>query len=198
MITVWQIFYGLDRMKYLVTIIYYLKIDKVLMVLLGAIAQAKAKRYGKLSQQKIKFVPQGGHDFEIIGNIKNFKIHETSHLKSGTYLECSGGIQIGSYFHCGRGLTIFSTNHNWRSEKYLPYDSESIIKPVLIGDGVWVGANVTILPGVTIADAAVIAAGSVIVHDVEFGCVVGGNPAKVIARRNTISTNKLLEEKCFF
>jgi len=179
-------------------ITYILNIDKIYRLFLSAISQAKAFRYGKLSHQKINFIPQGGFDFEIMGPINNFKIHETSHIKSGTYIECSGGVEIGCYFHCGRGLTIFSSNHNWRSLTALPYDSKSILKSVKIGDAVWIGANVTILPGITIGDAAVVASGAVVVKDVEAGSVVGGNPAKIIEKRDIELMNELLSEKKFF
>jgi len=177
---------------------YIFKVDQIFSFFLSCISQAKVKRYSERYQQKIKFVPQGGFDFEISGPKNNFAIHETSHIKSGTYIECSGGVKIGKYFHCGRGLTIFSSNHNWRSKKLIPYDKVSIKKPVIIGDAVWIGANVTILPGVTINDAAVIAAGSVVVHDVGFGEVVGGNPANVIAKRNVDEAAILLKDSSFF
>ena len=50
---------------------------------------------------------------------------------------------------------------------------------VIIGKDVWVGANSTILPGVTIGDFSVVAAGSVVTKDVPCGCVVAGVPAVV-------------------
>lgn len=53
------------------------------------------------------------------------------------------------------------------------------MRPV-IGDNVEIGANVTIIGGVTIGDSAVIAAGCVVVKDVPSGSVVAGNPARVI------------------
>lgn len=55
--------------------------------------------------------------------------------------------------------------------------------PVVIGDGVWIGARAIILPGVTIGEGAVVAAGAVVVKDVEPWTVVGGNPAKFIKKR---------------
>ena len=182
----------------LVNVLYILRVDWIFSHLFSLLAQAKAKRYGVKSNQKINFIAQGGFDFEIMGDISKFKIHETSHLKSGTYIECSGGVEIGAYFHCGRGLTIFSSNHNWRSDILLPYDSKSILKEVVIGNAVWIGANVTILPGVSIGDAAVVAAGSVVVRDVAAGIVVGGNPAVQVAKRDKELTGKLLSERRFF
>ena len=53
-------------------------------------------------------------------------------------------------------------------------------KPVKIGSDVWIGGNVTILPGVTIGNNVVIAAGAVVTHDVPDNVLVGGVPAKII------------------
>ena len=51
---------------------------------------------------------------------------------------------------------------------------------ITIGDNVWFGANVTVLPGVTIGSNTVIGAGSVVTHDIPDGVVAFGNPCKVI------------------
>lgn len=53
-------------------------------------------------------------------------------------------------------------------------------KPIVIGDNVWIGANCIIMPGVSIGEGSVIAAGSVVVKDVPSLCIAGGNPAKVL------------------
>jgi maltose O-acetyltransferase len=52
--------------------------------------------------------------------------------------------------------------------------------PITIGNDVWIGGHSTILPGVTIGDGAVIAAGSVVTKDVSPRSLVAGNPAKVM------------------
>ena len=44
----------------------------------------------------LNFVARGGHDFEIMGDLSRFSIGSTSHLKSGSYIEASGGVRIGS------------------------------------------------------------------------------------------------------
>ena len=64
----------------------------------------------------------------------------------------------------------------------LPEDDADII----VQDDVWIGANVTVLKGVTIGRGAVVAAGSVLTHSVLPYLVVGGVPAKTIAKRFTI------------
>jgi acetyltransferase-like isoleucine patch superfamily enzyme len=132
----------------------------------------------------LHFVPQGGHFFEIAGDPRKFFIDATSHLKSDTFIECSGGVAIGRYFHPGRGLTIYSATHNYAGGSRIPYDDIHIPMPVTIGDFVWCGANVTILPGITVGEGAVIGAGSVIAKDVPRCAVVGGNPARVIKYRD--------------
>ena len=53
-------------------------------------------------------------------------------------------------------------------------------KPVRIKRNVWIGANATILPGVTIGENAVVGAGSVVTKDVPDNAVVAGNPARLI------------------
>ena len=51
-------------------------------------------------------------------------------------------------------------------------------KPVRIGNDVWIGGNVTILPGVTIGNNVVVAAGAVVTKDIPDNTLVGGVPAK--------------------
>ena len=58
-----------------------------------------------------------------------------------------------------------------------------VFKPIVIGDSAWVAAKAIVLPGVTIDEGAVIAAGAVVAKDVEPWTVVGGNPAKFIKKR---------------
>jgi acetyltransferase-like isoleucine patch superfamily enzyme len=53
-------------------------------------------------------------------------------------------------------------------------------KPVAIGNGTWLGANVTILPGVNVGAGVIVAAGSVVHDDVPPNTLVAGSPARVI------------------
>ena len=57
---------------------------------------------------------------------------------------------------------------------------EGFYKDIIINDGVWIGMNSIILPGVTIGKKAVVAAGSVVTKNVPDYCIVAGNPAKII------------------
>jgi len=154
--------------------------------------------YEYKTNQKINFVSQGDGGVILGGDLSKFEIHPTSHLKSDTFIECSGGVTIGKFFHTGRGLTIFSTNHNFDNSSRIPYDEVSIKKPVLIKDFVWCGSNVTIVPGVTIGEGVVIGAGSVVTKDVPDHAVIGGNPAKVIKYRNIEEFKRLKKEGKYY
>ena len=109
----------------------------------------------------------------------------------------AGEVKIGRYFHTGRGLTIFSSNHNYEGDNYIPYDNDSILLPVVIEDFVWCGPNVTIMPGVTIGEGAVIGGGSVVAKDIPKYAVAVGNPAKVVKYRNIEKFEKMKAEGRF-
>lgn len=69
-------------------------------------------------------------------------------------------------------------------------------KPIIIGNDVWIGANVVILPGVKVGDGAIVAAGAVVTKDVAEYAIVGGVPAKLIRYRFSENViQKLLEIK---
>ncbi len=90
-----------------------------------------------------------------------------------------GGIYIGDNAMIGLGCTIATVNH-------LQEDLTKVQgKCVTIGEGAWIGARVTIVPGVTVGRGAVIGAGSVITKDIPENGVAVGNPAKIIKFRTT-------------
>ncbi|WP_046216287.1 acyltransferase [Paenibacillus wulumuqiensis] len=84
-------------------------------------------------------------------------------------------IKIGKNTVIGYNTTILA--HEYLIREYRLGD-------VVIGDEVMIGANSTILPGVTIGDGAIVAAGSVVHKDVAAGTFVGGNPLRVLSRQN--------------
>ena len=59
----------------------------------------------------------------------------------------------------------------------------SVEKPVIIGNDVWIGDRVTILPGVRIGDGCIVGAGAVVTHDIPAFAIAAGNPAKVVRYR---------------
>jgi acetyltransferase-like isoleucine patch superfamily enzyme len=85
-----------------------------------------------------------------------------------------GGISIGDGTMIGPNVIIATDNHDLNNKMILK------CKKVEIGNNVWIGAGVRILPGVHIGDNAVIGAGAVVTKDVEANTVVAGVPAKFI------------------
>ena len=184
-------------LKLLINIFYLIKIDILFNKITRIKQNVQIMRYEVLSNQKIKFVSQGEGGLNIVGNINNFKIASTSHLKSNTYIECIGGVEIGEYFHTGRDLVLLSTNHNYEGKK-IPYDETYIEKSVEIKDFVWFGIGVKVLPGVTVGEGAIVGMGSVVTKDVPPLAIVGGNPAKIIKYRDKDKFDKLKKKRKFY
>lgn len=89
-----------------------------------------------------------------------------------------GLITLGDDCLIGPNVQILTINHDTSPQKRL--DKKNHAEDIRIGNNVWIGAGAIILPGVHIADGAVIGAGSVVNKDVETKCLYAGNPAKKV------------------
>ncbi len=107
---------------------------------------------------------------------KNLRLGERVFVNSGCKFQDQGGIVIGDDVLIGHNVVIATLNHALDPE----HRGDIEPRPVHIGDKVWIGANATLLPGVTIGEGAVVAAGAVVTKDVAPRTVVGGVPARVI------------------
>ncbi len=116
--------------------------------------------------------------------IKPLKIGDDVDLALDVIITTNGGVEIGNRVLIGYRAQILSQNHLIPEKKGRIFGSGHEKKKVVIGDDVWIGANAVILPGVTIGEGSVIAAGSIVNKDVEPFSIVGGVPAKVIKMRN--------------
>ena len=87
-----------------------------------------------------------------------------------------GGISVGKGTKIGPRVNLITENHGIAPSRRTFLAS----KAIRIGRNVWIGAAATILPGVTVGDNAIVAAGSVVSHDVPPNTIVAGVPAKVI------------------
>lgn len=183
--------------RFIYQILYFLNFDRLIDFALHARTQIRLMRYQRKGV-KVNYIPQGGHELMIAGDLSKFSIHPTSHLKSDTFIEASGGVTIGKYFHVGRGLTIFSSTHDYRNSNTIPYDEVVIFQPVGIGDFVWCGANVTILPGVAVGEGAIVGAGALVTKDVPPLAIVGGNPARIIGERDRKQFEKHKADNLFY
>lgn len=94
-----------------------------------------------------------------------------------------GPLKIGDNVMMGPDVIIMTSSHGHDRTDIPMRKQGSIVKPVTIGNDVWIGARVVILPGVTIGDGSILAAGAVVTHDVPAYSIVGGVPAKVIKKR---------------
>ncbi len=94
-----------------------------------------------------------------------------------------GGLTIGDDSMLGSGTRVHTAEHRMDRLDLPTLAQGEILAPTVIGDGVWVGANVVILAGVTIGDGAVVAAGAVVTRDVEPYAVVAGVPARTMRSR---------------
>lgn len=120
-----------------------------------------------------------------IGKSSQNPIAENIVIGDGTYINRDVWIsaqdqkvRIGKKCLVGPNVMIETASHStteWRGG----YRSRTT-SPICIGDMVWIGARAIILPGVTVNDEAIVAAGAVVTRDVAARTVVGGIPARVI------------------
>lgn len=107
---------------------------------------------------------------------KNITLGKDVFVNSGCHFQDQGGITIGNGSLLGHNVVLATINHDLNPRN----NRKNHYAPINIGNHVWIGSNATILPGVTIGDWAVVAAGAVVTKDVPPYTVVGGVPAKVL------------------
>jgi len=109
---------------------------------------------------------------------QNLSIGENSWVADGANLYDVARITIGANAVVSESAFVCTAEHDITSDRF-----ELKTDPIEIGDMAWIGARAIVLPGRKVGEGAVVAAGSVVTHDVEPWTVVAGNPARVIRRR---------------
>ena len=109
---------------------------------------------------------------------KNIKIGKNVFINAGCKFQDQGGIEIGDGALIGHGVVLATLNHDFAPE------NRSTLHPsaIKIGKNVWRGSNATVLPGVSIGDGAIVAAGAVVTRDIPAKTIAAGVPAKVIRK----------------
>ena len=111
---------------------------------------------------------------------KNIKIGKNVFINAGCKFQDQGGIEIGDGALIGHGVVLATLNHDFAPE------NRSTLHPsaIKIGKNVWIGSNATVLPGVSIGDGAIVAAGAVVTRDIPAKTIAAGVPAKVIRKKD--------------
>lgn len=110
-------------------------------------------------------------------------VGDNAAIGEGSLVNAVGGFHLGNHSVMAAECMVFTTEHRFIGATQLPFDKVRQVKPVHIGDYVWIGARVMIHSGVRIGDGAIIGMGSVVNHDVPALSIVAGNPAVVIGKR---------------
>ena len=130
-----------------------------------------AELFGKPVPDSLRVFPPFYSDFG-----KNISLGEHVFINACCHFQDHGGITIGDGCQIGHQVVFATLNHGLSPETR----HSTIPAPIVLGKNVWVGSNVTILPGVTIHDNAIVAAGAVVSRDVPANAIVGGVPARLI------------------
>jgi acetyltransferase-like isoleucine patch superfamily enzyme len=122
------------------------------------------------------------HPHVIIKNKQNLSIGNNVSVHSFCYIDALGDIKIGDNVSIAHNSSLISFDHDWQ-DITIPIKYNRLIKAnIVINDDVWIGCGVRILKGVTIHSRSVIAAGSVVLNNIEEGSLVGGVPAKLLKK----------------
>lgn len=142
----------------------------------------------RIRNKNIKF----GYGFEI-GSFDNLELGDNIVLGKRCFIDSRGGVIIGDGIVTGPELMIFSSNHDYNSEEFLPFADYDLPGRVEIGPNTWIGGRVLILPGVKLGEGCVIAGGSVVTKSFPALSVIGGVPAKHIKNRCRLAYTRAKE-----
>lgn len=106
----------------------------------------------------------------------NVRMGENVFINHCLTIMSKGGVEIEDNVMIGPNASLLTANHDFDDHMVL------LCQKIRIEKNAWIGANVTILPGMMIGENAVVASGAVVTRDVEPNTVVGENPARLIKR----------------
>lgn len=128
---------------------------------------------------------------------KRLEIGKGSIVGDNAILDARCGLVIGRHVNISSNVSIYTLQHDYRDRKFHCNVEQRRMK-VEIGDRVWLGANVIVLPGVTIGEGAVCCAGAVIAKDVPPFSVMAGIPAQQVRERPRDIDYEFKGKSCWF
>jgi len=124
---------------------------------------------------------------------------EVMNATIGKFCSIGQDVKIGLGIHPTHFISTFPAFFSTKGQCQITFSKSNIYEEigyVIIGNDVWIGANVIILPNVTVGDGAIIGAGAVVTKNVEPYSIVGGVPARLIKKRfSDLEITKLLQIK---
>ena len=141
------------------------------------------RRYSKrwLKRLGVQYIDGGGImvGTRVYGDYHHIVLHKNCDINDGCFLLAKAKIEIGENSALAYGVSIITSSDPNGEFNALKALYPAMTAPVIIGKDCWIGANSTILPGITIGDFSVVAAGSVVTKDVPAGVLVAGVPAEI-------------------
>ena len=155
------------------------------------ICQKKCREYNLLEPDDIEarnklikeIIGEIGENFYIEQSFKcdygyNIKIGAHFYSNYNLIILDEAKVTIGDYVFIAPDCGIYTAGHPINVKQR--NEGLEYAKPITIGNNVWIGGGVKIMPGVTIGDNAVIGSGSIVTKDIPPGVIAAGNPCKVI------------------
>lgn len=130
------------------------------------------------------YIDRCGSDVDVGRKVKlSAKLHLGDRSSIGDFSYLQGDITIGSDVMMAPRCALIADDHRF-DDLSRPMNTQGTnFQKIVVGNDVWIGYGVTILPGVTVGDGAICAAGAVVTKDVQPYTIVGGNPARMIKMR---------------
>jgi len=149
----------------------------------------------KIKKNNPNFNFGGVSNFEFIENLNS---NGYCYVGPGAFWSLKGGLSLGNNIIFGPKTSIWTYNHNYKSQISIPYGGKDILKPVVIGDNCWIGYGSILLPGTILGEGSIVSAGSVVSGNFPKCSLIRGNPAKVFKTLDIQRYDKLKKEKKFY
>ncbi|MDF3056736.1 MAG: hypothetical protein K0R17_951 [Rariglobus sp.] len=129
----------------------------------------------------------GDHCFVAANSYVTDQVHLGNHCTLNPFVTLRGKIEGGDGIRIGAYTCMVGFNHGFADPDVPIFRQPHTSKGIVLGDDIWIGAQVTVVDGVRIGSHSIVAAGAVVTKDVPDYAIVGGNPARVIRMRKPVA-----------